>query len=440
MKHSESGPEGGKERIETLRSAQREDRPISFPNWSQVLDVDDLPEYARDSFRITIRWYLGYCKRARCRVTKESARAFIESVKREKAPAAATLESWRNALRWFFRHAPKENILPDSAVEKSSVARGGEGWFDAFIAEIRRRNYSYRTEETYLQWLRQFAAFSAKAVEEREADDVRGFLDHLAIVKRLSGSSQKQALNAIAFLYKSVLKLELGDFSDFLRARPRKTLPVVLSKNELEALFDTMTGVHGLMARLQYGAGLRVSELSRLRVKDLDFDRGRVVVRGGKGDKDRETLLPRCLVEPLRTQLTKAKALHQTDRNDGLAGVALPNGLERKFSKAGEQWNWFRVNPSRERSVDPRSSVLRRHHILPRVYQSAIARCAARADIAKRVTSHVLRHSFATHMLENGSPVHMVQELLGHSDIKTTEIYLHVMRPLVDGAVSPLDA
>jgi len=309
-----------------------------------------------------------------------------------------------------------------------------------FIGEIRRRHYSYHTEISYLQWIRNFAAHhKTDQLEALGESEIRQFLDYQATSRRVGAATQRQALNAIVFLYKKAFRRELGDFSDFLRAKPKTNLPTVLSKDEIDRLFEKMKGSHKLMAKIQYGAGLRVSELTRLRVKDIDFEQGRIIIRGGKGDKDRSALLPESLRQELMDHLDEIRLLYEKDRENEVAGVYLPEALERKFQKAGKQWTWFWLWPSRELSSDPRSDLKRRHHVLPRYYQTKITRAAVSAEIPKRVTSHVLRHSFATHLLEYGVDVRTLQELLGHADIKTTQIYLHVMKTNEDSVKSPLD-
>ncbi|EDY81616.1 integron integrase subfamily, putative [Verrucomicrobiia bacterium DG1235] len=444
------GKEGGREGEESTGGSRPEDRigmntRVMFRDWAVVLEGADLPEDVRKSFRITINWFLSFCKRARCEVTKESANAFFAKVKREKRPAKNHLVGWMNALRWFFREAvlhaevvAKE--IPSESVSAEHVSGEGEVWLEEFLCELRRRKYSYSTEVSYLQWIRAFAVFlGSNALREFGRLDVRRFLDYLALERRVSASSQRQALNAVVFLYKQVFRVELGDFSDYLRAKSKTNLPTVLGKGEMRRLLGEMKGNRLLMAKLQYGTGLRVSELCRLRVKDLDFELGKVLVVGGKGNKDRALPLPKKLAKELEQQLASAREVFEKDRSDEVAGVYLPEALERKFSKAGTDWKWFWVWPSRELGVDPRSDVLRRHHVLPRSYQAAISRAASKAEIQKRVSSHALRHSFATHLLDSGINLRTLQELMGHKDIKTTQVYLHLMKTYEDGVASPMD-
>jgi integron integrase len=237
--------------------------------------------------------------------------------------------------------------------------------------------------------------------------------------------------------------MELGDFSDYVKADPRKYYPVVYSKGEIKRLLDRMRGKWKLMAQLQYGCGLRVSELCRLRVKDVDLERGKLYIRASKGDKDRCVPLPKSLHEPLREHLESVRKVHEADRKAGLPGVYMPNALDKKMPKAGKSWEWFWVFPMDRLSKDPRAepgAPKRRHHILPRAYQKHLSSAATEAEIPKRSNSHVLRHSYATHLLENGTNIRTVQELLGHTCVETTMIYLHVMEDEKDQTLSPLDA
>lgn len=418
-------------------------KPVSFRNWKEVLQHSNLPSQEKGSFTITINWYLSFCKRARCRATRRSANSFYETVKRERDPAPFQKAQWRNALRWFFRNAPDDqdlqDMIPEASVEGEQLKLPGESWHGSFVAEIRRRHYSYRTEVSYLQWVRKYAEFADGDIENLGRAEVRAFLDHLAVERRVGASTQKQALNALVFLYGQALGKPLGDFSDFLRASPKASLPTVLTREELKSVFSTMKPPYRTMARLQYGAGLRLSELCNLRVKDIDFGNGKVIVRRGKGGKDRATPLPRSMREELASHIERIRPLHESDRDQGVPGVYIPVALERKFRSAGKQWNWFWVWPGRNLSVDPRTKIRRRHHIIERFYQRKISTASAEARIPKRVTSHVLRHSFATHLLESGMDVRTLQDLMGHANMKTTQSYLHVMRTNSDSAESPLD-
>ena len=276
-------------------------------------------------------------------------------------------------------------------------------------------------------------------VEELTGDDVRQFLSHLAVKERVAIATQRQALNAGVFLLREVFRRDPGDFSDFTRAARHRTVPSVLSREECGKLFGEMTGTARLMAELTYGAGLRLTEMLRLRVKDVDVERLQLAVRAGKGNKDRLTMVPRSLAGQLREHRDRLRVLHEKDRDAGLPGVMLPEGLERKWPKAGEKFEWFWFFPSRNLMRDPRSGAIRRHHVLDATFQKAIREAALRAKLDKRVTPHTLRHSFATHLLEGGTGIRDLQDLLGHADISTTQIYLHTAKQTGVGIRSPLD-
>ncbi|MBI2812917.1 MAG: integron integrase [Opitutae bacterium] len=316
---------------------------------------------------------------------------------------------------------------------------GSSDWEKALIKTMRVRGLLWRTEETYRMWGRRFAAFIAPLTPyAATAEEVGAFLTDLAVRTRASPSAQRQALNALVFLMQEALHRDLGKL-DFKRASPRVRVPIVLSKAECQRLFRQLDGTTRLMAELAYGSGLRLMELLRLRVQHVDLGRMQLVVRGGKGDKDRMTVIPQSLVPALERQLDRLRQLHEEDRKAGLPAVWLPDGLEKKFKRAGEKWEWQWLFPSREASRDPATGIVRRHHTLDSAFQKAVGKAAASAGINKRVTPHVLRHSFATHLLEGGADIRTVQELLGHASVETTQIYTHVMQKPGLGVRSPLD-
>lgn len=311
---------------------------------------------------------------------------------------------------------------------------------DEVRARIRRLNYSIRTEDTYVHWIRRFVLFHAKRhPRAMGATEIEAFLTHLAVVGKVSASTQNQAKSALLFLYRQVLGIDLPWLTDVASARQGKRLPVVLTVAEVQAVLGRTTGTAGLMLRLLYGSGLRLMECVRLRVKDVDFGQMQILVRDGKGDKDRVTMLPRSLVEPLREHLVKVRVLHRQDIAEGFGEVYLPYALDRKYPNAGREWAWQYVFPSSKRSVDPRSGVVRRHHADEKVLQRAMKSAVRAADIAKPATPHTLRHSFATHLLERGQDIRTIQELLGHTHVETTMIYTHVLNKGGLGVVSPLD-
>lgn len=311
----------------------------------------------------------------------------------------------------------------------------------SLTAVIRQRNYSIRTEQAYRAWVERFLRFS-RGVDPRSvgAQEVRAFLQSLAVEGRVSASTQNQALNALVFFYERVLRQPLGDLGGFARAKRPRRLPLVLSRGEVARLIEKLEGVHGLMGALLYGTGMRLMECVRLRVKDVDFDYRQIVVRDGKGQKDRVVPLPQKLVDPLHQHLDKVRALHEDDLAQGAGAVFLPDALERKYPGAARQWGWQYVFPSGRLSVDPRSGAARRHHLHENGLQKAMHRAARAAGFAKPVNCHALRHSFATHVLESGYDIRTVQELLGHADVGTTMIYTHVLNRGGQGVRSPLDS
>ena len=305
---------------------------------------------------------------------------------------------------------------------------------------IRMRHYSIRTEAVYLDWVRRFIVFNGKRHPRTlGAPEVAAFLTHLAVDRNVAPSTQNQAKSAILFLYRVVLNTQLPWLDEVVAAKAPRRLPVVLTPGEVGRMLQELSGAMGLLAALLYGSGMRVLEGLRLRVKDLGFERREIVVRDGKGGKDRVTVLPENLILPLQQQLSRARALHERDLAEGFGAVWLPHALDLKYPGAPRAWGWQWVFPSAVRSVDPRSGVPRRHHLNEASVQRAVALAARRACIDKPCTPHVLRHSFATHLLQSGYDIRTVQELLGHSDVSTTMIYTHVLNRGGRGVRSPLD-
>jgi integron integrase len=305
---------------------------------------------------------------------------------------------------------------------------------------IRRRNYSYRTEETYVHWIRRFIFFSGKRhPEDMGAAEVTAFLSHLARERDVAAATQNQALSALLFLYKEVLARPLPWLDDLERAKRPARLPTVLSRSEVQRMLAAMRGTKWLMASLLYGAGLRLTECLKLRVKDVDFEYRQILVRDGKGAKDRVTMLPQSTIEPLKRQLAVAKVFHDADLAAGHGDVELPDALARKYPRAPYEWAWKFVFPSHKLSIDPRSGALRRHHVYENYVTRGVKEAARAARIDKHVSCHTLRHSFATHLLEGGYDIRTVQELLGHADVSTTMIYTHVLNKGGRGVASPLD-
>jgi integron integrase len=305
---------------------------------------------------------------------------------------------------------------------------------------LRARHYSRRTEQAYCLWIRRFILYSGKRhPAEMGAAEVNAFLGHLATEKNVSASTQTQALSALLFLYRFVIGRELGDLGEVVRARRPQRMPVVMSRDEVRAVLAELDGEARLMVALLYGAGLRLSECLRLRVQDIDFARREILVRDGKGGKDRATMLPEHLVEPLHEQLRRARAVHQRDLAEGWGRVMLPDALDRKYPNASSDWRWQWVFPQRRRWRNPRTGEEGRHHVHPTVLQRAVKEAVRRAGITKHVGCHTFRHSFATHLLEAGYDIRTIQELLGHKDVSTTMIYTHVLARGGHGVRSPLD-
>ncbi|MGA8276620.1 MAG: integron integrase [Rhodanobacteraceae bacterium] len=311
---------------------------------------------------------------------------------------------------------------------------------DQLRARMRRLGLSIRTEQAYAGWVRRFILANGKRhPRELGTREVEAFLTGLATHGNVAASTQNQALSALLFLYREVLGVELPWLENIRRAKKPERLPTVMTREEVASVLAQMSGVTWLMAGLLYGAGLRLMECVRLRVQDIDFVRREITVRQGKGGKDRRTMLPAMVVDALQGQLAEARRLHERDLAAGFGAVWLPHALDRKYRNAAREWAWQYIFPARVRSIDPRSGAQRRHHLDETVLQRAVKNAVRRSGITKPATCHTLRHSFATHLLEAGSDIRTVQELLGHADVSTTQIYTHVLNRGASGALSPLD-
>lgn len=304
---------------------------------------------------------------------------------------------------------------------------------------IRGRGLAYKTEKTYINWVKQFIYFTGKQhPKDLGETEVCDFLTYLAVEKNVSVNTQKTALNSIVFLYRDVIKRPLEDINH-IHSHKTTSIPTVFTHNEASRVIAGLSGCYRLLAELMYGSGLRISEAIKLRVKDIDFGMNTIIVRNGKGNKDRVTLLPQKLVEALSNQLTLVSALHNQDTADGCGEVYLPNALARKYPNAPSELGWQYLFPASQTSTDPRSGVLRRHHVMDSTVQKQVKESIRKAKIYKKCGSHTFRHSFATRLLEKGYDLRTIQELMGHSDVKTTEIYTHVVKRGGKGVISPID-
>ncbi len=305
---------------------------------------------------------------------------------------------------------------------------------------IRLKHYSIRTEQAYVDWIKRYIYFHEKKhPADLDENHITSFLTYLAVQKKVASSTQNQALCALVFLYREVIKKELSQFENLVFAKRPTKLPVVFTRDEVRSILLQLEGPTWIMGQLLYGAGLRLMECIRLRVKDVDFGYKQIVVRDGKGHKDRITMLPGMAIDPLRLHLMKVKQAHDQDLKAGFGTVYLPYALERKYPRANREWGWQYVFPASKRSIDPRSGIEQRHHVSENVLQRAVKSAIRQSGIAKPGSSHSLRHSFATHLIESGYDIRTVQELLGHKDVSTTMIYTHVLNKGGKGVVSPSD-
>ena len=371
---------------------------------------------------------------------------FLNQLKAQKKIADWQIRQAEAALRLYIHHfLDSETLILSPDLPQKRVLDVSKIPSDMRQA-LRIKHYSYSTERSYLEWAERFVDYTSN-VKKKDiravglaSDDVKDFLSYLALTRRVSSSTQNQAFNALLFLFRDVLKTELGDLSKTVRAKRGEKLPVVLSPGEVQALFKHVEGLNLLMLQLLYGSGLRLLELARLRVKDIDFEQNLLFVRGSKGDKDRATILPQTVKNMLKKHLDEVKKLHARDLAGGYGEVYLPDSLERKYPNAPKEWGWQYAFPASKLSVDPRSGKIRRHHISEKTIQNAVKEAVRKSGIVKHASVHTLRHSFATHLLMNGVNIREIQTLLGHKHVETTMVYTHVVRDLVSVPRSPLDS
>lgn len=397
-----------------------------------------LSERDRAGFLLVLEWFENFRLRHDLDSGRDAAKTFWKTeVLREDRPRQDwQLEQWGDAIHWYLNWLA---ACKEAGADHRSLAERVRA---AVRSACSRRGLARRTMLCYSAWAARYAEFAKDESSVIKVETATRFLTSVVRDEDCAYSTQKQALNALAFFFKQVCGIEDPVFGVKLRQTGTR-VPVVLSKPEtgrLLAQLDAQHPRHALPARVQYGAGLRLSEVVRLRIKDVDLERGTLTVRQGKGDKDRMTVLPKRLQEALAAQIEQARVLWEEDRRTGLAGVHIPGALARKFRKAAESFEWFWLFPARQVSTDPECGTQRRHHLHQKVYNEAIRQAAHEIGIEKRVTSHALRHSFATHLLESGTDLRTIQDLLGHEDISTTEIYLHVaVHAHGLGVMSPLD-
>ena len=412
-----------------------------FLKQKRIVPDKQIPFYAQWVSR-----FLAFLNRNSFTKLDIATEQFISWLRNSQHTQDWQLRQAENAVRLYagsFTTSTDAIVLPDLSRGLRKDACDSHAAEKRIREAIRLRHYSYSTEKTYVDWCRRFyywlAQTGCSSTPVVNAGHIRDYLSHLAIHRKVASSTQNQAFNALLFLCREVLNIELSEINKAVRAKRGERLPVVLSIEEIRSLIEAATGKDRMYVQLIYGTGMRLKEAVRLRVQDIDFNGGMVLVRGGKGDKDRSTMLPETVQPVLRAHLEEVKKLHEKDIAAGYGAVALPDSLERKYPNAPKKWGWQWVFPSAVLSVDPRSGSMLRHHISPTTIQKAVARAVRKAGIVKHATVHTLRHSFATHLLMNGVNIREVQDLLGHKHVETTMIYTHVMRDMTKGPKSPLD-
>lgn len=419
----------------------------TLPEFQQYLLSRKLvPEKNAPYYAYWVSRYLAFSNRLENMDKAEMLQRFLDDLQSRQHMEDWQVQQAREAVQLYTNHFLGGN----TSDVKTAGGNISSGTFDpdSVMAKMREairiKHYSYSTERTYLDWVKRFFEYTGKvkggAIRETPGvAEIRDFLSYLAVSRNVSASTQNQAFNALLFLFRSVLNIEIGDLNSTVRAKRGPKLPVVLTIEEVRQTFSFMEGTSLLMTQLLYGAGLRLMELFRLRVKDIDYGAGLILVRAAKGDKDRSTILPVGIREALRQHLNEVRALHERDLAAGFGEVYLPDALARKYPNAAREWKWQYAFPSAKLSVDPRSGKVRRHHLSEKSIQNTVATAVRKAGIAKHVTVHTLRHSFATHLLMNGVNIREIQELLGHKNVETTMIYTHVMRDMANAPTSPLD-
>ena len=408
-------------------------------------DKGDIP---KDKVKYYIGWlnrFMAYYKGSLDNVSLNDLKDFGDDLDHQGYEEWRVKQAQEAVLLYIEKFLKQSIVYTDDKKDNKYIGHDKplETWEqakDIFINRMRLRHYAYNTEKTYREWIRRFIQYTRQnSPLNVTTEHVKRFLTYLAVERKVSSSTQNQAFNALLFLYREVLGQEFGDFRNTIRARKSSRIPVVLTKEEIKKIFAYIPEKSKLPLKLIYASGIRVTECVRLRVKDLDFGNHVLVVRSGKGNKDRVSLLPDFLHAPIKQYLEKVKKYHEGDLAKGHGAVFLPEALERKYPKANREWAWQYVFPSANLSVDPRSAVVRRHHIGQQVLQRAMRSAVTKANIVKAASVHTLRHSFATHLLQTGYDIRTVQDLLGHKDVSTTMIYTHVLKHGPLGVKSPAD-
>jgi len=428
--------------MENLSDSKKNDVLPEFQTF--LLEKKLVPDKHVFFYALWASKYFTYARKKQINSDQFQENAVIEFI--EFLKADSNISDWQirqagDAIRLYYFHF--RGLRPDnlSAIKAHDA-------IPELLKEtqrlIRLKHYSYSTEKTYLQWIKRFLEYLQQtskkdAFAEVDAADCKNFLSHLALNEKVSASTQNQAFNALLFLFRNVLCKEVGGLAQTVRAKRGQKLPVVFSMEEVKRLLACLSGRDLLIAGLIYGAGLRLMELARLRVKDIDMDLNTLTVRSGKGDKDRTTILPATVKNQLNNHLVEVKKMYENDLARGYGEAHLPDALSRKYPNAGKEWAWQYVFPANHLAVDPRSGKVRRHHISDTAIQDVIKKAIRKAGIPKFATVHTLRHSFATHLLMNGVNIREVQELLGHKNVETTMIYTHVIRDMSHAPQSPLD-
>jgi len=407
-----------------------------------------IPENKIKYYLYWVQRFLKFCTYQSDNINTEQVNQFLDSLEADKNAADWQVKQAADAVITYVKQFLKKPLRPTVTKEEcigsgTANEKPSSSWryiIDETRNTIRLRHYSLSTEKTYLGWLTRFIAY----MKDREpsvidGNDIKKYLTRLAVHDRVSASTQNQAFNALLFLCRHVLHREIDNLDAVVRAKQRIHLPVVLSKEEVKRLFSSLEGQYLLMAQIMYGCGLRLAECLRLRVQDVDFENDLIIVRSGKGDKDRSLMMPETIRKSLEQHLAAVKDIHKQDISIGHGEVSLPHALDKKYPGAPKEWAWQWVFPAQKLSVDPQSGKIMRWHVHPSLIQRAMKEAVGKADLTKMASCHTLRHSFATHMLEAGHNIRIIQELLGHKHVNTTMIYTHVIRKKPFEFMSPLD-